>query len=286
MDKIFHMGDMDGRYLDRQLWEGHGLPQVHMSLQPVPQGEFKPSFSKRYTVNNYAQGDFISYYDWEDDQYGVIAKVLPKKGGSLAKAHATLKERVVADWFKNVAFAAAGNSTTGMSDGRPYFDTAHPVSASNTGVTYANRPATEADLSISSYQAGANNLRQQFAANDVTIIDNSPRLLVVNPDQGYLAKQILRGEWERGSANLNTNYIRDDNVDLLQWAYFRTSGSTGTRNAWMLFGQEHELYFFERQAVKTMMDWVINVLAYEFVSFSRFTWGADDWRGGYGSKGT
>lgn len=285
LDTIFHMDTMDGRYTDEQMWEKYQLPGQRSPGNAWRRGELKPSYSKRFVPVNYALGDVIAQEDWDDDQYGVLSRLLPAKGGALADAHAVLKERVAADFFKNIAFAAAGNNVAGMADGRPLFDTAHPVSLANSSVTYANRPSTEVDLSISAYQAGATNLMQQFAPNDTEIIANRPRILVINPDQRYVAKQILKGEWERGTTDRNKNFITDDNVRLVEWPYFRTSGSTGTRNAWFLVGDTHYLRFMTRQDVRIKTDYDITTLAYVFVSYCRFVVGASDWRGVYGSKG-
>jgi len=212
---------------------------------------------------------------------------LPQKGGALADSFSTLEQRVPADMFKNLAFAS--NASTGVSgspDGYSLFNTAHPISSSLSAQTAANRPTVEANASIAAYQAGATNLMQQFAPNNVDIIDNMPRIVVANPDQRYIWQQVLKADWERGTADRNVNYIPADSVRLVEWPYFRVSGSTGTRNAWMMIGKTHFLYFIRRQEVRFKTDYMVNVLAYIFVAYDRFAVGWSDWRGTYGSTGT
>jgi hypothetical protein len=289
---IFRVGTMDGRYEYDQLWEGYQLPQTRNPGEGWAQGQFRPSFNKKYVPVNYALGDVIAQEDYDDDEYGVISRLLPAKGGALARAHATLKEIVAANYFKNVAFATEGNNTVGTSDGRPLFSNAHPISQNNTAVTFANRPSVDADFSISTYQVAAVNLRQQPAPNNTELIRNSPRAIVINPNLHYVGTQILKGEWELGTANRNMNVIKQDNVQLIEWPYFRTSGATGgtypgnAYNAWMMLGREHYLRFIVRQDVKIKTDYAIAALAYVFVSYCRFDVGATDWRGTYGSKGS
>lgn len=287
--KIFHEDSMDGRYTDEQTWEKYGLPARRGPGEPVKQGQLKPSFSKRFVPVTYGLADIITEEDWSDDQYGVLARALPSKGGALAEAHAVLKERVAADFLRLLCFAPEGNNVPGMPDGRPLFSSLHPVSQANTGTTYSNRPSVDVDLSIASYQQGASNLRQQFAPNSVTIINNEPRALIINPNLRYVATQILRGDWERGTADRNMNVIKDDNIKLIEWAYFRTNGTNGAAtnafNAWILQGKTHYLRFFNREEVKIKTDYNIAVLAYIFVSYCRFVVGVSDARGVYGSKG-
>lgn len=285
IETIFHTDTMDGRYTDEQMWEKYGLPGQRQPGQTWRRGELKPSYSKRFVPVNYALGDVIAQEDWDDDQYGVLARLLPAKGGALADAHAVLKERVAADFFKNIAFAAAGNNVQGMADGRPLFDTAHPVSLGNSATTYANRPSTEADLSFSSLQAGISNLEQQFAPNDTEIIENRARLLVYNNDQKFVVRQLLKGDMKYDTANNAMNPIKEDNIRGVAWPYFRTSGTTGTRNAWFLVGDTHYLRFITRQDTRIKTDYDISTLSYVFVSYCRFVVGASDWRGVYGSKG-
>jgi hypothetical protein len=285
-DKIFDVEEMDGRYEDYQLWETYGLAAEHKPLEAVPRGEFQPSFSSRVVVVDYALGDMISYYDWEDDQYGVIAKLLPKKGGALAESHILTREYVAANYLRTVVFATEGNNTLGTSDGRPIGSTSHPTSQSNS-TTIANRPAVDSDLSIATYQQARTGLSYQFAANGVEIINNSPKKVVIHPNNHYVAAQILKGEWEYGTADRNMNVIANESsgVQIVEDPYFRTSGSIGTFNAWMLLGEDHYFKFKNRQNAKVWTDWSINVLGYEFASASRFAIVVPDWRGSWINKG-
>jgi hypothetical protein len=282
--RIFHMDSSTSKFEDFQLWENYGPPVRKDPGTPVIFGEARQSFSKRFVHETYALGDLIPKEDWADDKYGVLHRLLPAKGGGMARVFRTNYDIQHANMFVNLGYVS-GSSVAGSFDGVSLFNTAHPISASTAGTTVSNRPSTDVDLSISSYQAAATNIRTQYEANNYTYLDNEPRMLTVHPSLQYVAKQILRGQWERGTADRNTNYITDDNIDLCTWKYFKKSGSTGTNNAWFITGRNHELMSFMRAAYDVESDFDLYVLAYVFTADMRFSFGWVDWRGTYGSVG-
>jgi hypothetical protein len=292
---LFHMIDMDGRYMDRVTWQTYSNPQRRNPMEQVAPGQFMQSFAKRYTPVAYALGDMIAEEDWRDDRYGVMTRLLPAKGGALARAHSVLREIVAAQYIQILGFAAdpATLSTPipTMADGRPLFSNYHPVSRQNNNVFFSNRPSVGVDLSNSSYQIAAATLRQQPMPNNVELRPNEPRILCVNPNQHYLAKQIISGEWFYNTADRNTNFAKDDNIKLVEWAYFRQNGTNAAAgnelayNGWFIEGKEHFLNFVDRERVQIKTDYITAVLAYTFVSWAAFVVGADDSRGLYGSPG-
>lgn len=283
-DRIFHTNKTDSRYVDAQGLELYPQFDDRLPGMPVLQGAIRESFGKRYTIVNYALGDSIPFEDFKDDQYGVYNRLIPKKGGALARAWNVTRERVCADMFKNLAFAT-GTSVADSPDGVSLFNTAHLVSKFNAGTTKSNRPSVDVDLSIASYQAAVTNLGKQTAPNNQEFIENKIRLLVVENSQQYIAKQILKGDWEVNNADRNLNVVKGEG-DVLVWSYFEKSGATGTNNAWFVVGENHSLNIFDRQQFDMMSDEDISTLSYLFVASARMVVGYDDWRGVYGSKGS
>lgn len=282
--KIFHMEKSDMKFEDIQDWENYGSPIRKDPGMPVTMLEARASFSKRFVHDTYAGGDVIPDEDWADDKYGVMHRLLPAQGGGMARAFKTFYDYQHAQMFANLGFAS-GTNVAGSPDGVSLFNTAHPISAGNPGVTASNRPSVDVDLSISSYQAGATNIRTQREPNNFSIVDNDPAILVCHPSLMYIAKQILRSDEERGTANRNQNYIPEDNVDYVGWKYFQRSGATGVNNAWFLVGRLHWLYSFLRNAYEVESDHDIYVLAHVWVAFMRFSFGWGSWRGTYGTVG-
>lgn len=282
--RIFHMNTTGDRYIWAQGWQGYTLPVFRIPGEQVAQASFQPSFSKQYIIRNYGLGDSVAQEDIDDDLYAVINFVLAQKGGYMALAFTNLLEYQTAAFFMNQGFAS-GTTVAGMADGRSLFNTAHPIAASNLGKTVGNRPSTEADLSQASIQVAHTNLWQQKAPDDLTFLNNAPRLLVINPQLHYVAEQLTRGKWQQNSADRNENFVRNDNVQVVEWPYFTKSGATGTNNAWFEVGQTHFLEFYMRSAPKTRTDYDVNTNSQIFNTHCRFDLGADDWRGVYGSLG-
>jgi hypothetical protein len=303
LDRIFHMEEMDGAYKDVFSWRGYQNPQRRGPLEAVAPGTFAWNWGKRFIPVEYALGDIIALRDWQWDKYGIMTKVLPSKGGALARAHKVLREIIAAQFFQVLGFAADPAVLTTpvptMVDGRPLFSNYHPIARDQPG-TFSNRPSVDVDLANSSYQIAAAQLRQQPLPNVVELANNGPNKIVVNPNQGYLAKQILKENsngqnWlssqNSPSADRTPNWAIDDHIEIIEWPYFRVSGTNATAgnelayNAWMLFADSHHCYFEDSQEVVINVDWIPNILAFLFVSYCRFVIGASDPRSCYGSKG-
>jgi hypothetical protein len=283
--QLFHMENSTAKFEDYQFWENYGSPTRKNPGSPVTMMEARPSYSKRFTHDTYAGGDVIPDEDWDDDKYGVLHRLLPAQGGGMGRSFKTFYDIQHALMFINLGFAT-GTNVAGSPDGLSLFNTAHPISAGNPLVTYSNRPSVDVDLSISSYQAAATNIRTQKEPNNFSIIDNEPARLTTHPSLRYVAKQILKGEWERGTADRNTNYIATEGCDHTEWKYFTKSGATGVNNAWFVEGDTHWLYSFLRNAYEVDSDHDIYILAHVWVAFMRFSFGWVDARGTYGSIGS
>jgi hypothetical protein len=282
--RVFQVDRSDAKFVDMVLWQGYGLPAPKVPGVPGQFGEAFQSFSKRFLHVTYYLADMVTDEDWDDDKYGVLHRILPAKGGMMARSFRTHKEITHANLFNTLGFAS-GTNIAGSPDGVCLFSTTHPLSAQNSGVTFANRPTVDADLSITTAQAAAVNLRLQYAANGVEYIENDIRGVVINPALEYVAKQVFKGKWERGTTDRNENFLTEPDVDIIPWAYFKSSGATGTNNSWFVFGEEHYLYSFDRTNYKVDTDHDIYILATVFAAHFRYSAGWSDWRGTFGSRG-
>lgn len=283
INQIFHVQSTDKRVYDMQGWQTYGNATSRTPGEQIRLDAFFPSFGKRFVMVSYGLGDVIAQEDWDDDQYGVMSRVLSSKGGALAEAFTVTKEIVGARLFNNYGYAS-GTGIAGSPDGYALFSTLHPTSLQN-AATLSNRPSTDADLSMSTLQAAVTNLEQQIAPNGTTIVYNKAAKLVVNNDQKYIAKRLCSGGWNPDTADRTINYLPDDNISVVTWPYFRTNGTTGTRNAWMLLGKTHHLYWIDRQKVEFNTDKLVGSNSVLFVATARWDCGWADWRGTYGSQG-
>lgn len=282
-DRIFHLEDTDSRYFDEQGWIMPGLFQSRNPGEDIQTSPFFEDYSKRYIIVNYALGDSVAVEDMKDDLFGVIHRVLPGKGGALARSWASTREWIAANYFNNLAFSTA-SPVPKSPDGKPLYSTSHPTSRQNSA-TLANRPTTDADFSFAVYQASRSRLVQQKTPSGVDFMLNKPRALIVNPDQHEIAIQITQGQWKAGSANRDMNVAKDDNVEVIEWPFFTKSGATGTRNAWMLIGGMHQLTLVDRQGVEFESDYHLQSRSYLYIATARMEVGHSGWRGTEGSPG-
>lgn len=280
---IFHVGTSDSRIVDMQNWSSYGvLPQFRVPGGQVQQAAIAPSFPKRYVMRSWGLGDSFASEDIDDDLYGVIHKVMPAKAGAMAHAFQNLMEEETSQYFIVNGYAS-GNNVAGMFDGVSLFNVAHPLSSTQPYITWANRPATDVDLSVASLQVAETNLRTQKPSNNIGYIENRPRAIIINPSLRFVAKQVIDGFWETASANRTENALQS--VEIIDWAWFQKSGATGTNNAWFEVGDEHFLDFLMHTAYRTETAYDINTSSQIVTAHCRFDLGATDARGTFGSSG-
>jgi hypothetical protein len=285
--QLYHVKNTNSRYVDVQGWEGYQLPFLRNPRETVQQSQFRASFAKRFIVAGYTIVDVLAQEDIDDDQYGCLVRWASSRGGQLAKVYSTLEERLAADYFATTGFSATSPAPDSP-DGVSLFSTSHPMSESNTQ-TWSNRPAAGADLSMATFQAGRANLEQQFDPNGVTILANRVKSLVVNPNYKEIALQICKSDWVPGTADRNMNTIKDMNVEVISWPYFRKTGATAATNAfngWFMQGETHHMYWYNREDVVFDDDKDVYSRSLVFTSHRRFTLGEQDPRGMYGSPGS
>lgn len=281
---FFHMETTTDRYVWHQGWIGYSLPTFRVPGETFTQSQYAPNFSKQYIIRRFGLGDGIPMEDIEDDMYGVINQILPRKGGMMAVAFNNLMEYDTSNFFAVNGFAS-GTSVAGMADGVSLFNTAHPISATQRGVLWSNRPSVDADFSIATAQAMETNLNTQKAPDNLTYLRGTTKRFCSNPQLQFIAQQVYKGRWEVNTANRNENFLTDLSVSLNFWPYITKSGSTGTNNAWFGQSTEHHLYFILRSAYDSKTDYDINTNSQLIIASCGFDEGASDARGMYGSPG-
>jgi hypothetical protein len=284
---LLHMRDTEYRYIDMVNWQDYNLPGFRQPGAPVAQGQFLPSFSVRMVIRNAGLGDAIAYEDIEDDLYGFVHRMLPKKGTAMGLAFQTLMEVSLANYMVLNGFTAG--AIPGMVDGLSTFNTAHPVSLSNQTTTFSNR--NDVDLSISSAQAAITAMETQQYENNIRYQNNRVAECWVNPALQFVAKQIFYQTGNQAfSADYTSNkFLSDKGVQVKEWPYFKSYGVNGAiannPNSWFLKGQMHEGYFYWRQQFKNFTDFDMTTLSQLFVATSRFGYVIANPRGWYGSLG-
>jgi phage major head subunit gpT-like protein len=230
---------------------------------------------KRYTHFTYALGFRITEEMWEDDLYAVMNR-FPKelgKGGRNAR-------EVVSFNVLNLGFSTQfGFQKFGANE--TLFSTAHSliIGGAAAAVTQANRSATDMDLGVSSLEAAIllfDNLVDETNIPCVFI----PELLVVPPNLKQVAVELLGSEFKPYTAGNEVNaFIRNNPMRFIVVNYLTNS------NSWFLFADDHDFKFFERRPLRFQNGDDFDTGDAKFKGSQRFSVGASEYRGSFGSLG-
>lgn len=223
--------------------------------------------TKRYTPVSFGLGFRVTQEMWDDDLYGQIKK-MPKE---LAMSARHAQE---VNWWAvlNNAF-----STTLTFDGLALAHTAHTLLG---GGTYANRPSTDADLSITSLQAAIDSFEGMINERGMPRAI-TPTRLVIPYQTKWIAREILGSSQKPYTANNEINPLMDEDLK-----YFVSHFLTDT-DSWFLLSEKayHSLTFMWRTNPKFDNADDFDTGDAKFKAFMRFAVGVSDWRGVYGTTG-
>lgn len=238
----------------------------------------------RYTHFTYALGCRTSFELFEDDQYKIINQV-PK---ALARSAVFTKEQIA--W--NVLNLGFTTQTT--IDGKSLFNNQHPLlggpnaTAIGPGVsnystaagTYPNRPAVDVDLSFTAIQLATNQYERLIDAQGLPITIKLKHL-VIPPELRFIAREIL------GSPN--KPYVADNEINSLirEGLDFTIGHYLTSHTAWFIIGDkaDHQLKFFTRKALDEDYADDFDTRSIKQIAYMRFSVGATNWLGTWGSNG-
>ena len=154
---------------------------------------------------------------------------------ALIKSAIDLQETTAALLLNN-GFAttdADGFEAAGF-DGLALFSTAH--TRLDGGAVIRNRPSTDVDL-------GVTGLQNALIDFDNMVDDRGrpqvvrPRLLIINPEDRFTAKEILESEYKPGTANNEINALKGEGLSFMVSHYLTDS------DAWFIQGDTHDCNF-------------------------------------------
>jgi hypothetical protein len=216
---------------------------------------------------------------WRDDPSGLI-------GPNLATAHAQAARETI-EYLAAVPFNVP-TSATGFSpwmsggDGVALLSESHPIV---TGGVYANKPATDIDISIASLQASLLRLAKMQNARGLPY-PMKGATLVFPADARFLVREILGTTQMPFSADNTINPIKGD-LTPFEWSYLTDT------DAWFVLANKaggvskkgHQMIFLNRQSPEFDRDNVLENSDKRFKGDFRLGFGYPDWRGVDGSTG-
>jgi phage major head subunit gpT-like protein len=246
-----------------------------MPVKPEGRGivyqDFMQGGKKRYTHLTYGLGFRVTLEMMEDDLYNVMKK----NTRELAKAARNARE---------VAFWNMLNNGFTTEYGFPKFGNNEAlISATHSklgGGTGSNRASTDADLSPTSLEAAVISFESLSDEMDIPVIIK-PNLLIVGAQLKMVAREILGSEFRPYTSNNEINALREEGLDYMICHYIVDPDS------WFLVAKkgDHDLNFMERSATRFQNGDDFDTGDAKFKAFQRFSVGAGEWRGLYGSQG-
>lgn len=234
----------------------------------------RPAMGRPFTLvfPTIALGTVISREAQDDDKHNKLVPLVVK---GLRRSIEETMEEDAANMFNN-GFATQGWEI----DGVPLFSASHPLSRAGVdGVTVGtNRHSTDAALSISSLDAAYTALRTTKDDSGRWLSFITPKYLDVHPALVPYAKTLMRTGKVLGSNNNDVNIYANDLI-------IRANPRFRYTNFWMLSADDHGCIWKNRESphMETEVDKMARFSA--FATFARYGYGAEDWRGIFGSRG-
>lgn len=229
----------------------------------------KAGISTTYTHTTYALGYEITEEAIEDNQR--TPETFSKLPAALNRSGIETVEVSSANIFNN------GFSNTGF-DGVSLFNTAHPTLD---GATQANRPSTDADLSVTSLTAGLTTI-EGYTDERGLKLPTRAKMLIVPVDLWNVAEELLGSEYKPYTANNEVNAFQQKDLQYFVWHYLTDT------DAWFLVSEkpDHMLKFYWRVrmgALRRGTDFDSTNLKH--LARMRFSVGYSHWMGTYGTSG-
>ncbi len=251
---------------------GFGLATVKGQGAPIQYDSEEQGFVSTYTHVAYALGYIVTHEELMDNLYKEVAT-------RRAKANAfSINQTIesVAAMLYNNAFNT-DYFTTG--DGQPLISTNH---ANVSGGTFSNRLTPDADLSEAALEDINIQIMQMTMDRGLKIAAMS-RSLHVAPDEFYNANRILKSVLQSDTANNNVNVLRATNAfpKGIQLNHYFTNP-----HAWFVRTNiPNGMTFFWRERPQFEQDNDFDTKNAKAATYMRFSLGATDPRGIYGSNG-
>lgn len=228
-------------------------------------------WSARFTHETIALGFSITEEAMEDNLYDSLSARYTK---ALARSMAYTKQIKAAAPLNN------GFSTYLAGDGQALFSTAHPLVS---GGTNANRPTVGADLNETSLEAAVIQIAAWTDERGL-LIAARPRKLIVPPALMFVVTRLLETELRVDSADNTINALKSMNA--VPEGHAVNHFLTDTNGWFIVTDVPNGMKHFTRTPLVTAMDGDFETGNVRYKSRERYSFGASDPLGIWGSPGS
>ena len=261
-----------------EVFHGGGYWDLKGETANVPAGQSKVGNQVTYTVVEYAKSEDISKNLFDDDQHGMVAKLVDR----MARNGALTRER---EGFGRVFVDAFTTNTT--HDALSLCNNSHNLFGS--GKTQDNlltaklneSPLNDAILTLA-----------EMLSEDGVIEHYEPSCLLVPSARFKGATELVESEYQATTANNAVNVFSTKYGIFVKQTPFigakNTTGDAGSDNIWFLLADYHEINRYIRQDVMTdLVDYKFQRNNnYIYKASYREVYGSPSWVGVVGSNGT
>jgi phage major head subunit gpT-like protein len=262
---VFHVLTSNKRRETDSYMTGVGIMPAKAEGVAVAFDDPMQGYDTTYTHTTYAQGVQITAEMYEDDLYGMVDKSID----ALSTSAYQRIETSAADLL-NTAFTGAL-----IADGSYLCDTTHALLG---GGTEQNELTTAADLSVSSLQQAIIDIEATVDDRGL-LVGLTPEYLIVPTTLQFTAAELLKSVYYPENAENAINALVGKNLKLIVWPFLTDT------DAWFIRCSSHELNFFWRRPLDFYKDNVSTTRDAIYVGDMRYSCGASDFRGIYGSPG-
>jgi len=190
--------------------------------------------SKTFVPKKFGLGFSVSEEAVDDQKFDVIADAVRK----MAKSALESQEISAMNILNN------GFTTELAADGLSVFNTAHTLPS---GLTFRNRLAADADLSVSSLDTALTDFKTQFIGDTGIIEYIEPKVLLVPEALRRYAMEIIGSDLKADTSDNNMNSLRQEGLRVV------SSPHLTDLDAWFLIADPSEtgLRIVERKGIET-----------------------------------
>ena len=267
-EAVFESNTSQKAFEEDVLLSGFGNAPTKSEGSAVSYDAASQQWTARYQHETIALAFSITEEAEEDGQYGSIASRYTK---ALARSMASTKEIKAAN-ILNTATTVNGG------DGAPLLSAAHPTQNGN----QSNILATAADLSEVSLEAILIQIADMKDDRGLRIAAQGTQL-VIPTAYTFVAERLLESQLRVGTADNDINAIR--NGGYLPKGYHIMRRLTDSDQWFVQTDVPDGLKMFQRSPMKKGMEGDFETGNVRYKVRERYSFGATDWRGVFGSQG-
>lgn len=250
-----------------------GLAQIRPEGSPTAMDSMGQRIITNYNHKYVSLGFQITRQALMDNLYKTKFPMMAK---ALRDSLAQTKEILGASILNN-----GFNSAYPIGDGQPLFSTTHPID----GGTFANTPATQADLNEASLESAIIAI-QQFKNQAGLIVQTKPKKLMVGPQNQFVAERLLASAFRTNTANNDISAIYNISAIPEGYRVNQFIQPAGSKNPWYVLTDAPDGFkHYVREKIETDMytDFSTDNLLAKAVE--RYSFGVSNPRAAYGSEG-